>query len=123
MPLGQVCQAHARLHILNIISDPAKLPQVLFGVKQGISCAWVSIARLSYRARVNDGAGSQYHLGVMLGDGQTRRARVLAQVVDNRQMGMAYETKWGLKIRKILRDRARIQQIFPDWLAWAAVDD
>ncbi len=54
VPFGQFECFHAFLHGLNIIRDPAVIPGVGLGIKDGVGGAGVTVARLAYRTRVED---------------------------------------------------------------------
>jgi hypothetical protein len=56
MPGGQPVFGDGRLDFFNIIGNPVKFPGHPAGMKDGVRCAGVVIARLSHAAGVQDGA-------------------------------------------------------------------
>ncbi len=121
MAFGQVFLAHAVLDTLDIVLDPVPLPSVISRVQDGVSGARVAVARLTDRARVEDGTRGEGHLGDVFGHDQLGGKAVIRQVIQHGQVGVTHEAVGSFVEFKADGGRAGVKQVFPDGLERATM--
>jgi len=123
MAFWQLFHAHALLHVLDIIIDPVPSPGVVGQVDDGIRGARVTIARLPHRARVENGARGQGHLGDAIGHDELGDIPVVRQVIHHRQVGVPHKAVGSGEVLEADGGGAGVEQVFPDGLIRAAMYD